>query len=144
MKKILSIMLAIIVGIGATMARDMTTRDINVLPANARQFISTHFGKKKVSHIKVDGRFDKEYDVILTDGSEIEFNNSGDWKEIDCGYNSVPRSILLKSIVDHVKSNYKGRKIVGVEKKRNAYEITLDNDTELVFDRAGNFKRIDN
>ena len=85
----------------------------------------------------------KEYEVILNNGTEIEFDNEGDWKEVDCGRQAVPAMFVLKSIQNYVRNNYKGQAIIKVDKDKNRYEVELVNGTDLEFDRAGNFLHVD-
>lgn len=143
MKKIL-LMFAIIIASLSAYARDTYSRDASVLPAKAQTFIKSNF-KKGINHIKIDSKTfgGKEYDVILNDGTEIDFDNDGAWKSIDCGNASVPASIVPKAISNYVKKNYKGKRIVEIEIDRNKYEIQLSNGMELEFDRAGNFLKVD-
>ena len=56
--------------------------DIDKLPTKAQQFISSNFPGISITQIiqdKDDGR--KEYDVILSDGSTVQFDENGDWSE---------------------------------------------------------------
>lgn len=130
---------------GIASARDRISRDMNTLPAAAQQIIKTHFGKTGVNHIKIDSKTfgGEEYDVILNNGTEIEFDQSGNIKEIDCGSRAIPDKLILKPIRDFVAKNFKGQKIVSMEVKRNRYEIELLSGQELEFDRAGKFLKVD-
>ncbi|WP_369695841.1 PepSY-like domain-containing protein [uncultured Duncaniella sp.] len=49
----------------------------------------------------------------------------------------------MPAIATYVKQNHKGSRIIGIEKKRNGYEIELSNDLDLEFDKQGNFIRFD-
>ena len=84
MKKFIIAMLIMLTGVAAASARDSYSRDIKVLPAAAQNFIARNF-KAKVNLIKIDsGTFSStDYDVILTDGSEIDFDSAGNWKDIE-------------------------------------------------------------
>lgn len=138
-------MLAVLLcSVTTVVARDSVTRDVNVLPAKAQAFLKSNF-KKGVNHIKVDSKAlgGKEYDVILNDGTEVEFNKEGSWESVDCGSSAVPSAIVPKMIRDYVSKNYKGQKIVEISVDRRGYEVQLYNGRELKFDRAGNFKRVD-
>ncbi|MDE6266215.1 MAG: PepSY-like domain-containing protein [Muribaculaceae bacterium] len=146
MKKITSLLVMFLMVAATAMARDRVSRDINSLPDAARQVINTHFKGKGVNHIKIDDKTfgGAEYDVVLNDGTEIDFDSKGNIKEIDCGKNPVPDALILKPIKDYVAKNFKGQKIVGMEVNRNNYEVQLSGGMELKFDRAGNFLRVDN
>ena len=100
--------------------------------------------KSAVNHIKVDKELfnGTEYDVVLRDGTEIEFDNDGNWTSVET-IGGVPSSFLLPSIKQFVKKNYKNQKVVKVSVDRKEYEVELQNGIELKFDRAGNFLRVD-
>lgn len=124
-------------------ARDYVSTDVSVLPPKAQTFLKSNF-KKGVNHIKVDKKRNScEYDVILKDGTEIEFDTDGSWRSVECGMEAVPSSVIPKAISTYVSKNYKGAKIVGIEVERRGYEVNLSNGMELKFDRAGNFLRVD-
>lgn len=145
MKKLLVIMLAIIAGVTAASARGKVSRDVNDLPKEAQITLSRHFPKAGVSHIKIEKHTfgGTEYDVILVNGAEIEFDSEGKWTEIDCGHEAVPAELILKPIRNYVAKNYKGLKIVKISVERSKYEIELSNGRDLEFSRAGEFLRID-
>ena len=145
MKKLLSLIMLALLAIAPLAARDRISRNVKDLPPAAQTLLNKYFGGEKVNHIKIDKPTfgSTEYDVILNNGTEIEFDSKGDWKEIDCGNSSVPKDLVLKSIRDYVSSNFKGQKIVNIEKTRNKYNIELQNGTDLEFDRSGRFLRID-
>ncbi len=138
-------MLAIIAGMTAASARGKVSRDVNDLPKEAQITLSRHFPKAGVSHIKIEKHTfgGTEYDVILVNGFEIEFDSEGKWTEIDCGHEAVPAELILKPIRDYVAKNYKGLKIVKISVERSKYEIELSNGRDLEFSRAGEFLRID-
>ena len=145
MKKVLVLLLMVMAGsVIAVSAKDKVTRDSNVLPVQAKEIIKKNF-KANVHHIEIEEKFmrGKEYEVVLNDGTQIDFDDKGNWTSVDCGNNSVPDYFILKTIKNYVSKNYSGKKIVEVEKKSDKYEIQLSNDIELEFDRAGNFLRID-
>lgn len=145
MKKILlALMLMLGIGISAS-ARDKYVHDVNVLPVAARTVLKSNF-KGDVSVIKVDSDWGRtsEYEVILTDGTEISFDRSGNWKDIETSIrNKVPDNIVPQAIRTWVKQNQRGVNIVGIEKERRGYTIELSNGVEAKFDNAGRFLRYD-
>lgn len=145
MKKILTILTALLIGISLASAKDRVTSNVNELPTAARNTLKTHFKNIAVNHIKIDeGLFGvDDYDVVLENGTEIEFNSDGKLKDVDAGINAVPETLILKPIVTYIKSNYKNVKIVGYEVKRNGYEVELSNGIEVKFDRNGMFRSED-
>lgn len=135
--------LALICGVAS--AKDRYTNNVKELPAVAVQFLKSNFPKHEVHHIKIEKRAfgGNEYDVILNNGTEIEFDAKGNWKEVDCGVEAVPASVIMKSISSYVKNNYSGAKIVKIEKSSREYEVELSNGIDLKFGRDGSFKKVD-
>lgn len=146
MKKLLLAMAIMLVGCLAAVAGGKVYHDGSMLPEAAKAMISKNF-KSTVSLVKVETDFGRvsEYEVVLTDGTEVSFDRSGNWKEVDTSVNSqVPSSLMPKSVIDYVKQNHKGTRIVGIENKGNrGFEITLSNDIDLLFDARGTFLRYD-
>lgn len=145
-KAIYLLIIAIALVCSPAYARKNVTRDIKALPAQAQQFLRQHFPKQNVSHIKIEKEVfeGNSYDVVLNNGSEIEFDSKGNWTEIDCGAGAVPQGIILKEITSYVKKNYSGRSIVQIEKSSGKYEIELSDGTDLEFGRDGKFRKVDN
>lgn len=54
----------------------------NQLPANAQTFIKNNFAINQISSTieEQESLFSKEYKVILNNGTEIEFDKSGNWE----------------------------------------------------------------
>lgn len=127
-------------------ARDRVSHNVDDLPAAAKTFITTHFPSAQVSHIKIDSHFTggNDYDVVLTDGTEIDFDSRGNLEDIDCGRNGqVPDAIVPQRIRDYVSNTYPGQKIIKYDVKRKGYEVELRSGLEIEFDANGNFKRVD-
>lgn len=145
MKKIIALLTVALLTVSVACARDRVSRNVSDLPVGAQTMLTKYFPKTPLSHIKIDSGFlsGNEYDVVLTDGTQIEFDSKGNWKEIDCGANSVPAALILKPISDYVRANFKGQKIVQIQVERTHYDVELSSGLDLKFDRAGRFQRID-
>lgn len=144
MKRLL-FMLAVIMGILTASARNNYSHNPADLPPSAQTILKNNF-KAEVSHIKIEKDFGKikEYDVILTDGTEVTFDSHGNWKEIEVKQkSSVPASLIPKAISEYVKQNQKNVKIIGIEKNRSGYEVELSNGVEMKFNSEGKFVRYD-
>lgn len=145
MKRIL-FLLAVLIGAFTVSARDTYSHDISTLPVAAQTIVKNNF-KAGISHIKIEKDFGRvsEYDVVLTDGSEITFDSKGNWKDIEMRANtSVPTALVPASITAYVKQNQKKTKITGIEKNRSGYEVELSNGVEMKFNSEGKFLRYDN
>lgn len=145
MKKILFLIL-LILGISSVTARDTYSHDISVLPVAAQTIVKDNF-KAKVNHIKIDKEWGKvsEYDVVLMDGTEISFDQKGNWKDIEVNIKrSVPERFVPAAITTYLKQNHKKAHIIGIEKKKSGYEVELSNGIEMKFSSDGKFLRYDN
>ena len=143
--KRLSLVLAGLFGTASTLpALAGNDRRITVgeLPVAAQRLLDTHFKEVGISYAKVDEEwFDKEYKVVLLDGSKIEFVRSGAWKEVDCKYGEVPAGVVPAPIRDCVATRFSDRRIVSIERDRRSYDVKLDNGLDLEFD--SDFRLID-
>lgn len=126
------------------LARDRYTTDPTQLPAAARQVIVETFGQNKINHIKIDtDMYGTSYDVVLNNGTELEFDNRGKLTEVDAGRNGVPDKLVPAAIRDYVKTNYRKAKITSMQIERNHYEVEITGGLELRFDRNGRFLDVD-
>lgn len=129
----------------AACARDSYSHDVNTLPAAARTVLKNNF-KSDVSLIKIDKDFGrvKEYEVVLTNGSEITFDRSGNWKDIETSASqAVPDKMVPQGIRNWVKTNQKNSRIVGIERNRGGYDVELSNGVEVKFNKNGDFIKYD-
>ena len=87
--------------------------------------------------------FDKNYDVIFTNGNKVEFDKRGNWKEVNCKYSSVPVDVIPSAIQKYVAENYPDAQVIKIERDKKDYEIKLSNKWELKFDLQFNLIDID-
>lgn len=144
MKKIF-LFLAVVFGVITSSARGNYSHDVGILPEAAREVIEQNF-KSAVNHIRIGKDFGRvrEYDVVMTDGTEIYFDKHGNWKEIEVGRGgSVPARLFPNPISTFVKENQNKVSVTGIEKKAYGYEVELSNGKDLQFSPKGKFIRYD-
>ena len=110
------------------------------MPDAAQQFIAQYFAGATVVNVELD---DFVYEVLLSNGVELDFDMNGNWREVDCHTFAVPQGIVPASIANFVSTSYPNNFIVKIEIKNQRYEIELNNHLDLVFDINGNFLYID-
>ncbi len=116
--------------------------DFKELPEAAKQFIDKHFSKDKVTVVILDDDIiTKEYKVVFESGAKIEFDGSGEWEDIECRYDAVPKALVPAKIADYVKKHYPQAKITEIKREFNEWEIKLTGGLELTFNKA--FKLVD-
>ncbi len=119
--------------------------DRSQLPATAQTFLTTHFADAKVSLVTKDrDLMETTYDVVFVDGSSVEFNGKGEWKDVECRTGVVPEAIVPNAILDHVRANYPGVTIRKINRDRYDWEVELSNRLELQFDTQFRLMEIDN
>ncbi len=121
------------------------TTDTLQLPEKARRFIAEHFPGVDVSHIKIEKEFweGKQYDVILTNGFDLDFDSKGEWKEVDGHRSVVPVSVVPVKIAEYVNKNFPQRQIISIDRDKSKYEVKLTDGKEVEFDRSQRFIRFD-
>ena len=114
------------------------------LPSSAKSFIEEYFPGVPVSYVKKDSKLiSTTYEIILQDGTEIEFGSKGVWDKVDCKRKAVPSGLIPAAITDYVNNNFAGQFIVMIDKEPFGTEIELDNDSELKFDKKDQLINID-
>ena len=142
MKKLVLTLSVFFAAIGVACADVDRPIEVDKLPDAAQKFLKQYFPNASVSLAKVDVELVyKEYDVLLTDGTRVDFNNSGEWIDVDCKFATVPEGIVPRQIVDYVAKNYPNANILRIERDRHTYEVSLSNRLELTFDKK--FKIVD-
>lgn len=111
---------------------------VTKLPKTSQTFLKKHFPKQKVASVIAEQYevYWEEYKVYLADGSSIEFDRKGVWKQIKVR-NGIPATIVPQAIQKHVQSNYPQEIIMELKKeKRGVYDVELSNGMELKFNSA--------
>ena len=114
------------------------------LPARAKAFIETYFPTESCVYAerdRDDGR--REYEVKLSNGTNIDFHASGDWKKVDCEYSFLPAGIVPQAIVDDLAERFPGARISKAERERGGYKLTLGSGAEMIYAADGRFIRVE-
>lgn len=138
MKKLLIIGIAIIsIATMSFCTKTDPTQKIN-------EFVSTYFPQANITATVPDGR---EYDVMLSDNTKLEFDRKIEWKEIDCEhatiYTFVPSALVPQQITAYVSQKYPNNTIVKISKDGRNWDIELNNDIEIEFNKNFEVVEID-
>ena len=140
MKKILATLLALLM---LTVSANAAPRKRNInpesLPKASIELIQKHWPSCDIESAYMIG---KEYEALLTDGTVIEFDAKGVWKEMKCT-DGLPVTLVPVYITRYVVNRYPKILIIGVEKMRGGYEATLANGLEIQFDLNGRVTHVD-
>ena len=115
---------------------------VNALPAKAQTLLSQHFNGQKVMLATIEsGVVSKSYDVVLQNGTKLEFDKKGNLTEVDCKQSIVPDQLIPQAIRNYLKENYPAQAVKKIEMNKNEYEVELANGLDLTFNK--NFQLID-
>ena len=138
----------LLLGVASILSFACTAQKTNItiaeLPAAAQSFVKANFPNQATSYIIKDKDLtETEYELKFTGGAEVEFDEKGNWKEVDANRSTMPATVLPKAIADYNAAHYKGLLVEKIEKKHWGYKLEFTNDLELEFDNSGKFLRID-
>lgn len=116
------------------------------LPQEAKSFLKSHFAQLAVSFVKQDSELlSRSYEVLLENGTVIEFDRKGQWQEVNAKGQAIPTAFIPAAILGEVKQRFPQQVIVKIEKSdRGRYEVGLSNGLELTFGRDLKLITIDN
>lgn len=116
--------------------------NVNELPAKAQTLLSKHFKGQKVMLATIEsGVVSRSYDVVLRNGTKLEFDKKGNLTEIDCKQGFVPSQLIPQPIKNYLKENYRGEAVRKIELNKKEYEVELTNGIDLTFNK--HFQLID-
>ncbi|WP_276882842.1 PepSY-like domain-containing protein [Campylobacter cuniculorum] len=103
------------------------------LPPKAKEFLQENFNAQ-IGIVQVDKN---NYEVYLSDGTELEFDMDGSWREIESKFNPLNFNILPPILADIVKNSYPNATMLELKKKINYYKIQLNNGLKIIIDFNG-------
>lgn len=112
-----------------------------VLPIPAQLFVKQYFADATYSRVekeKDDGFW--EYEVWLSDGSQVEFNEKGEWTSVECKYSDIPVGIIPTVIAEDIAKRHPDLKPYKIEKEVGGYEIDIPG-YDLYYSNNGIFIR---
>jgi len=109
----------------------------NEIPIEISTFKDTYFPTETIVQAYLNSDF-SEYEIYLSNGFEIEFNQSFEITEID-GYSKIPDVLIPQAILNYVNTNYPNNEIFEWELEYNIQEVKLNNRIELLFSLSNDF-----
>lgn len=115
--------------------------DYAALPMSAQLFVKQYFADASCSRVEKekDNGF-WEYEVLLSDGSKVEFNEKGEWTSVECKYSEMPVGIIPTVIAEDIAKRHPDLKPYKIEKEVGGYEIDILG-YDLYYSYAGMFIR---
>lgn len=110
------------------------------LPKTSQDFIQKYFNHTTVDVVKKDAEHgEKGYEVILKDGTEVEFWKDGSYREVDGDNKPIPTDFIPKEIKDYVAKHYPNEKITHIDYGHKDLDVDLTNKIDLEFTKEGKF-----
>lgn len=138
MKKPAGTMILLFLTVFTGLSQNNTLETIT-LPENITQYVNLHFPDYSIVEIEreIEG-FQRIFELELNDGTELDFTKTGEPIKIETK-NALPVSAVPAPILAYVNANFPQNSIKEWELKKKKQRIKLTNNTELFFDRDGNF-----
>ena len=145
MKKLFLLLIVSIVGMMPILADNDKIITREELPEKAQVFLTQHFEGIEILYAKAEREMGviMSYDVLLDGEVKVEFNRSGEWTSVDCERNQVPNGVLPQGVLDYVTKKFAKSYVVEIERGLLGYDVKLNNDLDLDFDKNGKFLRVD-
>ena len=115
------------------------------LPEPVKAFIQQHFPGQTITYAEKDVEMTgSKYDVVLADGTHVDFDTDNVWEKIECTMASpVPTALIPAPIVTHIQTNFPDAMILKIDKDHDGYEVELANGLELKFNKQGVLTEMD-
>lgn len=142
MKKIISLLAAVVFA-SVAFADDIETKiTVSELPEKAQDFLSTYFQDIKIKKaIKVvdTETYVEEFEVQLADKTNIEFDMVGNWSEIEIKRKKtvMPRFIYPKRVSETIDKQFSDKKIMKVSNDGVEYEFDFKDGAEVTINALG-------
>ena len=143
MKRILVAIISLMAVVGISRADDRQIK-FERLPAAAQKFVKTNFADNTVVFVtKDDDLIAPDYEVVLDNGTVLQFSSAGSLEKIEAFRTGVPQNLVPEKIKDYVSANYPGTTYREYEQDRGKHEVKLSNGLELTFNSGFTLIEID-
>ena len=115
------------------------------VPAPIQTFIAQAFPGQTITFAQKDLELTGyQYDVVLADGTRIEFDTDKVWDKIESPMtNPVPTALIPQPVLAHLQANFPDAMITKIDKERYGYEVELANGLELKYNQQGALMEMD-
>ena len=114
------------------------------LPAAAQKFVKTNFADNIVVFVtKDDDLIAPDYEVVLDNGTVLQFSSAGSLEKIEAFRTGVPQNLVPEKINAYVSANYPDAVFKEYEVEKGKHEVKLSNGLELTFNSVFTLIEID-
>ena len=109
--------------------------DPGTLPEGVKDFLEEHYaGEQPALAIRKFEDLKTEYELTFIDGTKLEFDAKGEWKEVKSHVRTVPEALVPPMIREYLDRNFPGVAVMEISRDRKVFETGLSNRVELTFD----------
>ena len=143
MKRILIALISLMAVVGISKADDRPIK-FEKLPAAAQKFVKTNFADNTVVFVtKDDDLLAPDYEVVLDNGTVLQFSSAGSLEKIEAFRTGVPQNLVPEKIKAYVSANYPDAVFKEYEVEKGKHEVKLSNGLELTFNSVFTLIEID-
>lgn len=108
---------------------------LGTLPEGVKDFLGEHYaGEQPALAIRKFEDLKTEYELTFIDGTKLEFDSKGEWKEVKSHVRTVPEALVPPMIREYLDRNFPGVAVMEISRDRKEFETGLSNRVELTFD----------
>lgn len=108
---------------------------LGTLPEGVKDFLKEHYaGEQPALAIRKFEELKTEYELTFIDGTKLEFDSKGEWKEVKSHVRTVPEALVPPMIREYLDRNFPGVAVMEISRDRKEFETGLSNRVELTFD----------
>lgn len=140
------ITITLLVAVAALMMSSCTDKPVPVteVPANCQTFVKQYFPSQAVTYAEKDWSwFSYKYELVLADGTRVEFDTDNVWDKIESPMTGVPVAVIPAPVAAFLNTTYPGVLVKKIDKERYGYEVELVNDIELKLNEQGALMEMD-
>lgn len=143
MKRILVAVISLM-AIGCISKADDRPVKFERIPAAAQKFVKTNFADNKVVFVtKDDDIVAPDYEVVLDNGTVLQFSSIGSLEKIEAFKAGVPMNLIPEKIKEYVTATYPEVYYREYEIDRGKHEVKLSNGLELTFNSVFTLIEVD-
>ena len=143
MKKITLVALLLCVFSLGACARGKQPVAFQNLPEMVKSAVLKNYSDSLVQYITWEKAIGKDkFEFLLQDGTKMEYYENGQLHKIKC-ITGIPDALVPEPILKYVRGTFPNAIITEFKNDSWSQEVELSNDMDLIFNRRGDFLRID-
>ena len=141
--KIIAILIIALVAVMTTSCSDKQV-PVNEVPAACQTFVKQYFPNQALFYAEKDlSWFSYKYEVVLADGTRVEFDADNVWRKIESPMTGVPVAAIPAPVATYLNTSHPGILVKKIEKESYGYDVELINELELKLNEQGALMEMD-